>query len=159
MSQGDIRSCCTWPGLIWHWVLTCVHAPWFQVKDFDSTFGYSEGRWCISVQPHGSVLSGHRPDQVDQHRCKAMSKQCRLYEGKLQQVHQGLPQGRRRFSKCRQPADLLALYSQEACTHADAQVHATLSAASQLLWGWLPLLHDGGTHGAREEWTNLLCAA
>ncbi len=40
------------------------------------------------------MLSGRRPGQVDQHHHKMMPKQCRLYKGKLQQVHQGLPWGR-----------------------------------------------------------------
>ncbi len=66
--------------------------------------------YCLA---HGSVLSGRRPDQVDQHHCEVMPKQGQLYKGKPWQMHQGLPQGCCRFSKCMQPADLLALYGKE----------------------------------------------
>ncbi len=96
--------------------------------------------------------------QVDQRHCKAMPKQCRSYKGKLWQVHQGLPWGRCWVSQHWWPADLLALYGQEACTHANTRVHLASSAASQLPWKWLPPSNYGRTHGAREEWTNLLCA-
>ncbi len=80
------------------------------------------------------MLSGRRPDRVDQHRCKTMPGQCRLYKGKLQRVHQGLPWGHCRVTQHWQPADLLALHGKEARSHADAQVHAALIAASQLGW-------------------------
>jgi hypothetical protein len=82
-----------------------------------------------------------------------------LYEGKLQWVHQGLPWGRCRVPQHWQPADSLALYGKEARSHVNARVHAASSAASQLPQDWLPPLNDGRTHGAREEWTNLLRAA
>ncbi len=54
-----------------------------QVKDLDLTIRCAKGQWPIAIQPHGSVLSWCRPDQVDKRHCKAMPKQCRLYEGKL----------------------------------------------------------------------------
>ncbi len=61
-------------------------------------------------------------------------------------MHQGLPQGCRRFSQLRQPADSLASYGQKACSHdAVSQVHVALSAASQLFQGWLPPSKDGST--------------
>jgi hypothetical protein len=46
-----------------------------------------------------------RPDQVDQHHCKAMPGQCRSYKVKLWWVHQGLPWGCCQFPIYRQPAD------------------------------------------------------
>ncbi len=67
------------------------------------------------------MLSGRRPDRVDQRHHEAMPKWRRLYKVKLQHVHQGLRQGCCRSLICRQPADLLALYSQEAHSHASCQ--------------------------------------
>ncbi len=119
----------------------------------------TKGQWSNAIQSHGWVLSRRRPDQVDQHHCKAMPKQCRLYEGKLWWVYQGLSWGRCWISEYRRPADLLVPYFQEARSHADAWVHAALSTASQLPWGWLPLSNNGCIYGTREEWTNLLCTA
>ncbi len=114
-----------------------------------------------------SVIAKQCPNDADrtkanfdnQHHCEAMSSQCRLYKGKLRRVYQGLPWGLHRISKYRQPADLLAPYFQEALSHADARVHAASSTASQLPWRWLPLLNNGCTYGAREEWINFLRAA
>ncbi len=107
------------------------------------------------------MLSGHRPDQMDQGHCKAMSKWCRLYKGKLLQMYQGSPQGCCSFSQFRWPADLLAFYGQEACSHTSCQCtsscsvkcsfSATLRVATSIKrWKY---------HSAREEWKNLLCAA
>ncbi len=105
------------------------------------------------------MLSGRRPDRVNQHCRKMMPGRCRSDEGKLWWVHQGLPWGRHRVPQHWQPADLLALHSQEARSHANAWVHVALSAASQLPQEWLPPSNNGRTHGAREEWTDLLHAA
>jgi hypothetical protein len=48
-NQGDYRSCCARPGLIWRGVLPSIHAAQFQVKDFDSTIGFAEGQWLIAL--------------------------------------------------------------------------------------------------------------
>jgi hypothetical protein len=85
-----------------------------------------------------SVLSGRRPDRVDRHHCETMPEQCRLDEGTLRPVHQGLPQGRCWVPQHRRPADSLASYGQKARSYANAWVHAASSAASQLPREWLP---------------------
>ncbi len=82
-SQENHRTCCTWPGMIWTSVLPCIHAPQFQVKDFDLTFGYTERRWSNTVQPDGSVFSGRRSNRMDEHCPRKIPGQRRLYEGKL----------------------------------------------------------------------------
>ncbi len=87
-----------------------------------------------------------------------MPHQRRLYEGKLQRMHQGLPWGSCQVPQCRGPADPLALYCQEARPHANTWIHVVSSTAHQLSWWWLPPSNHGDTHGAREEWTNLLHA-
>jgi hypothetical protein len=47
--------------------------------------------------------------------------------------------------------------SKKTHSYADAWVHAALSAASQLPWGWIPPSNNGWTYGTREGGTNLLC--
>ncbi len=105
------------------------------------------------------MFSGHRYHQIDQHHCQAMPHQCRLYAGELQQMHQELPWGSCQVPQCQLLGDLLTSYRQEACSHANAQVHVASSTAHQLSWQWLAPSNYGDTHGTREEWTNLLCTA
>ncbi len=113
------------------------NTPQFQVKDFDLTFGCTEGQRSNTVQSDGSVVLGCRSDWMDKHCCQAMPHQSRLYKDKLRQVHQGLPQGSHQDPQCWRPADLLASHLQEARPHVNAWVHATSKTAPQLPQQWL----------------------
>jgi hypothetical protein len=65
--------------------------PNFKSKILTQLSDSQKDNGSLLFSPPGSVFSGHRPDRVDQRHRKTMPGRCRLYKGKLQQVHQGLP--------------------------------------------------------------------